>query len=81
MRIESGNAVATTVASTSSPTTTAAVNTAEASTTTNLPAGLPATTTASKSGVNGMKAEGVSSTVLNLILLLAFASGFMVAFV
>jgi len=87
---ESSNAATTTAALTSSPTTTAAANTAETSataaptpaetsTTANLPTVLTVTTTA-KSGVNGMRAEGFASTVLNMILFLSFASGLMVAF-
>ena len=73
----SGAAATTTPALTSSPTSTAAVNTAQTSTTANLP---PATTT-SKSGANGMRAERFSSMVLNTILFLAFALGFMIAIV
>jgi hypothetical protein len=82
-----GTALATTAALTSSPTGTAAVNTAQTSATaaspaeTSTTAGLTAATTASKSGANGKRAEGFASTLLNMFLFLAFAWGFMVAFV
>ena len=78
----SGAAATTTPALTSSATSTAAVNTAQTSATAgNLPPSVTAATTASKSGANGMRAEGFASTVLSMILFLTFASGFMVAFV
>jgi hypothetical protein len=68
------------VAVNTAQTSATAANPAETSTTAgNVPP--TAATTAAKSGVNGRRAEGFASTLLNIILFLAFVSGFMVAFV